>query len=114
MEGHGYRRGSRICDIDFSLSGSQRQDLIACGDRSGCAIGVRKSIDARSASFFVIMAPELIRRIAVTGSGDTGQNPESHHANNADANPSWRNMKQMRSDRKPHDQDDVADHIHAK
>jgi hypothetical protein len=52
-------------------------------------------------------------RISVTSGGDPGQNPKSRQANQAYANPAWRNMEQMCSDRKPHDKNDVSDHVHA-
>jgi hypothetical protein len=63
--------------------------------------------------FFEIVQ-RLSWRIAVAGGGDAGKNPKPHHANNAYANPSWRDMQQMRSDRKPDDKNDVTDHVHAK
>ena len=53
-------------------------------------------------------------RIATTSGRDPGQNPKSHHANDAYANPSRGNMEQMCRDRKPRDKNDVSDHVQAK
>jgi hypothetical protein len=50
--------------------------------------------------------------IAVAGRRDSGKNSKAHHANYAYANPSWRYMQQMCPGRKPHNENDVTDHVH--
>lgn len=45
---------------------------------------------------------------------DSSENPDSHHANDADGNPSGRKMKQVRAECQAYNQNDVTDHVHSK
>lgn len=44
--------------------------------------------------------------------GDAGQNSKSHHADDADAYPSWGHMKQVCSHRQTDDKHDISDDVH--
>jgi hypothetical protein len=83
----------------------------ACGEIGSTHLG-KRTWAAHPIIF--LRHQRLCWRIAVTSGGDSGQDSKSHHANDAHANPSCRNMEQMGRERQPHHKNDVSDYVQAK